>query len=87
TQPAASTSTPQRRTRKLAYHEKRELESLPALIENLDADIAELTAEMASPAFFKQPPHSIASSQQHLKNLTQQLANAYEKWEELEAID
>jgi ATP-binding cassette subfamily F protein uup len=70
--------------RKLAYHEKRELELLPGKIEQLDAKLADMHEEMAGGDFFKQPPAELARRQAELKNLQQQLHAAYARWEELE---
>jgi ATP-binding cassette subfamily F protein uup len=72
------------RTRRLAFHEKRELESLPARIETLEAEISELHADMASPAFYKQPTSDIVNVQARLKDLEARLADAFRRWEELE---
>ena len=72
--------------RRLAYHEKRELESLPATIESLDAKLAELHEVMARPEFYKQPPTEIARQQAETKRLQQDLDAAYARWEELEQI-
>jgi ATP-binding cassette subfamily F protein uup len=72
--------------RRLAYHEKRELESLPATIESLDAKLAVLHEAMALPEFYKQPPGEIARQQTESKTLQQQLDAAYARWEELEQI-
>jgi len=83
-QPSADRS--QSTTRRLAYNEKRELESLPAKIETLDAKIADLHVTMAQPGFYKLPSTEIAQKQSQLKDLTQQLAAAYHRWEELEEL-
>jgi ATP-binding cassette subfamily F protein uup len=72
--------------RRLAYHEKRELETLPVAIEELDAKIEELHRVVAQPDFYKQPSIEVARQQALLKNLHQQLAAAYERWEELERL-
>jgi ATP-binding cassette subfamily F protein uup len=72
--------------RRLAYHEKRELESLPGKIEMLEAEIGRLHATMADPKFYAQSSNEIAREQRTLKDLTQQLSTAYQKWEELEAL-
>jgi ATP-binding cassette subfamily F protein uup len=77
----------QSRKRRLSYQEKRELESLPAKIETLDAELAELHAKMAQPEFYKQPSSEIARKQARLKDLQQQLAAAYRRWEELEHLE
>lgn len=81
-----SSDEPQSRQRRLAYHEKRELESLPAMIESLDSKVAELHGVMAQPDFYKQPSNEIASKHALLKDLHQQLAAAYGRWEELERM-
>lgn len=78
----ASQSEPAKR--KLAYHEKRELEALPSLIESIDQELAELHTLMAAPEYYKQPPEDIARNQSRLKELEQKSAEAYLRWEELE---
>jgi ABC transport system ATP-binding/permease protein len=84
--PQPSPAEPSLRKRRLAYNEKRELESLPSTIETLDAEIAELHEVMARPEFYKQSPIEIARQQARLKELSQQLAAAYKRWEELETL-
>ena len=81
--PTAESPAPKRR---LAYSEKRELDSLPKTIEKLDAQIAELHTVVAQPDFYKQPPAEIARQQTQLKDLEQKLAAAYARWEELEQV-
>ena len=77
---------PQSQARRLAYHEKRELELLPTQIEQFDAKISELHSEMARPDYFKQPAAELARKQAMLKELEQKLAAAFQRWEELEAL-
>ena len=74
------------RKQQLAYHETRELELLPAKIESLEATLAELHEVISRPEFYKQPPTEIARQQTHVKDLDQQLAAAYRRWEELEQL-
>jgi ABC transport system ATP-binding/permease protein len=71
-------------TRKLKYTERVELEKLPGQIEALEARIAELQAETASPAFYQQPPAKIVSFNQDLAQQQEKLASLYSRWEELE---
>lgn len=82
--PTTPADDTQPRKRRLAYHEKRELELLPATIEQLDAKLSDLHAAVAQPDFYKQPPTEIARQQTELKTLQQQLDAAYARWEELE---
>jgi ATP-binding cassette subfamily F protein uup len=84
--PPSASDEPQSRSRRLAYHEKRELESLPAKIETLDAEVAELHEVMARAEFYKQPPVEIVRKQTQLREIEQQLAAAYRRWEELEPL-
>ena len=70
--------------RKLSFKERQELESLPERIEKCEAEIAELHREMAEPQFYQQPGMQIAAEQARLKQLEEQLADAYHRWEQLE---
>jgi len=70
--------------RKLSFKERQELDALPAKIEKYDAEIAALHREMAKPQFYQQQGTQIAAEQARLKQLEQQLAAAYDRWEELE---
>ncbi len=72
--------------KKLGFKEKRELESLPATIEKLESQLAELHTRMADPAFYKSAPEVIAAAQAEAGALQSQLDTAYQRWEELEAI-
>jgi ABC transport system ATP-binding/permease protein len=79
--------------KKLSYKEqraldsqKRELAELPQRIEKLEADVQALTIEMASPAFYQQEIDAIASVVNKLKEMQEELARAYHKWEELEKL-
>lgn len=73
------------RTRKLSFKEKRELEALPARIEELDASVRELHEAMADPAFYRRDSDAIASDNARLEALEQELQQAYERWEALES--
>ncbi len=70
--------------RRLTFKERREHSELPAAIEQLEAEISALHFAMAQPDFYRQPGERIASEQARLKGLENQLATAYQRWEELE---
>jgi ATP-binding cassette subfamily F protein uup len=70
--------------RKLSYKEQKELEGLPALIESLEAQIAEMHTALAAPDFYKQSGERITAEQSKLKSLDESLAAAYTRWENLE---
>lgn len=71
--------------RKLSYKEKRELESLPERIEQLELEIAQIHETMADPGFYQNPGDQIAKTTQQLESLQSELSNAFERWEELES--
>jgi ABC transport system ATP-binding/permease protein len=84
---AAKGTTPRDdRPRKLGFKEKRELESLPARIEELEATRQALHEAMADPAFYRQDSGEIAGTKAKLEALEQELAGAYERWEALEGL-
>ena len=72
------------RPRKLSYREKQELEELPDRIDTLETRQAEIHDLMASPEFFRQDGAAIADVQNELQQLTEELENCYQRWEELE---
>ncbi len=71
-------------SKKLSYKERKELEGIPAQIEELEREQAELHAKMAEASFFKQSPAQIVAVQDRLKSLDQTLTTLYHRWEELE---
>jgi ATP-binding cassette subfamily F protein uup len=84
-----ATATPRSTTspaakRRLNYREQQELKALPEAIEALEKEIDQLHQAMADPAFYQQPGSQIAEEQSRLKQLEDQLASTYERWEALE---
>ncbi len=72
--------------RRLTYREQQELKQLPAAIEQLEAVIADLHQAMADPQFYTRPGDEIAQQTARLKQLDDQLAEAYQRWETLEEL-
>ncbi len=72
--------------RRLTFKERRERDALPGSIEKIDAEIAALHAEMAQPDYYRQTGPRIAEQAARLKQLENDLATAYERWEELEQL-
>ncbi|WP_147872035.1 ATP-binding cassette domain-containing protein [Stieleria maiorica] len=70
--------------RKLSYKEKRELEALPERIETLEQQIAALHAAMAEPSYYQSGGDKIAADAAQLASAEEELAAAYQRWEELE---
>ncbi|MCL4207543.1 MAG: ATP-binding cassette domain-containing protein [Pirellulaceae bacterium] len=76
---------PAARAGRLSFKEQQELAALPGRIEQLEADIAELHRDMASPEFYRRSGEEIAAEAARLRDLEEQMAAAYGRWEELEA--
>ena len=83
---AATPSGKSPEKRKLSYHQKRELESLPTRIETLEAEIAAKHELMAQPDYYQQAGEVIAQGQAELKQMETELADAYARWDELEQL-
>ncbi|MAA86982.1 MAG: ABC transporter ATP-binding protein [Haliea sp.] len=71
--------------RKLSYKEQRELDALPARIEELEQKQAALEARTADPAFYQQSRESVDAVLAELSELQAALDTAIERWAELEA--
>ena len=71
--------------KKRSFKEQRELESLPAVIESLETEIAARHAAMAGADYYRQPGDVLARDQAGLRDLESRLAVAFARWEALEA--
>ena len=70
--------------RRPTYKEQQEIAALPDLIEGLETELASLHGSMASPDYYKQDGTQIAAEQSRLASLESQLAQAYQRWEQLD---
>ncbi len=83
--PAAPATAPApAQKRKRSYKDQRELEQLPARIEQLETEIAERTAAMHEPDFYQQESDTIVAANEALAALQAELEDAYARWERLE---
>ena len=83
-----SKSVPEESTaaqRKLSYNEQRELKQLPEKIEKLESSIASLHDLMSKPDYYQSDKDVLATDAAKLKTLETDLADAYERWEQLES--
>ncbi|MDD4913533.1 MAG: ATP-binding cassette domain-containing protein [Methylococcales bacterium] len=72
--------------KKLSFNEQRELEGLPARIEELENLQAELTARINDPEFYKQAQDVTSAALAQLQGYEAELAKAYARWDALEAM-
>lgn len=72
--------------RKLSFKEQKELETLPKRIEELDAEQEQITQAMADPDFYRTSGAKVSEYTARLDALKKEQAEAYKRWEELEAL-
>ncbi len=71
---------------KMSYKDKRELEMLPDKITELEAEQEALQQKMADPDFYQQQDGgAITLTTERMEQITVELEQAYERWEELAA--
>ena len=83
--PEAATPTLKKSASSLSPVEQRELKQLPKRIEQLEAGIKTMHADMASPDFYKRPAHEVAQLTETCRQNEAALSEAYARWEALEA--
>lgn len=80
-------SRPKReRMRTLTFKEKKEIDTLPGLIESMEAERAGLYEILADPDFYRQDGSRIPAVKARMAELDKEIPAAYERWELLESI-
>ncbi|HEX9022578.1 MAG TPA: ATP-binding cassette domain-containing protein, partial [Geobacteraceae bacterium] len=74
------------RPRKLTFKEERELEGLPERIGELEGEQEKIHLTLADPEFYKNAGAEVGKLNARLAEIEQELAVAYFRWEELEAL-
>ncbi len=80
TQPAAQAP----KKKKLSWKEERELEALPALLEELDAKIASISEALSNPDLYADGGQKAKALSDELAELEARQEKAFARWEELE---
>jgi ATP-binding cassette subfamily F protein uup len=70
--------------KRLSFKQQQELAKLPAQIETLEREVAELTQQMGHADFYRQSGDDIAAAQGRLSELEEAVFRAYQRWEELD---
>jgi len=83
--PAPLPAAPKPR-RKLSFKEKHALETLPAKIEKMRADVAGLRLTLADPGLYKRDPAAFERAAAELEKATSGLAKAEDDWLALELL-
>jgi ATP-binding cassette subfamily F protein uup len=84
--PAGTPRKPGYKEQRALEAQKRELAELPHQIERLEAEQHQLSAAMADPTFYQRDSAEIARDAARLNELDEELAHAYQRWEELEKL-
>jgi len=79
-------SPQKKKPRKLSFKEQKELDTLPKRIEDLDAEQRQILATMADPVFYRESGKKVAVYKARHEVLEKELAEAYKRWDELEAV-
>lgn len=83
---ATTTATaPAAKAKKLSYKEQRELEELPKLIAQLEAEQAAITAKLADADLYKNGPDEANKLNARFAEIDEELLTALDKWETIEA--
>jgi ATP-binding cassette subfamily F protein uup len=82
----ATKSLPRPRTPtvKMSFREERELDALPARLEELEAEKRKLLLSLADPEFYRGSGNDVATANARLQGLEDELHSAYQRWEYLE---
>ena len=72
--------------RKLGYNQARELETMPARIQALETEQAQLGARLADPGLYGKPADEIRKLQERYAAIDDELTACLTRWEELEAM-
>jgi ATP-binding cassette subfamily F protein uup len=84
--PSAPQEKKRARPRKLSFNEKKELASLPALIEKLEQEQRLIHEEMARPDFYTKKDNVIRATKR-LEEIEKELSQAFERWAILDAVE
>jgi ATP-binding cassette subfamily F protein uup len=71
--------------KKLSYKEQRELENLPVMIAELEAEQASISRQLADPKFYQQQASEVERLNKRFAEIDAQLLLHLEKWEGIEA--
>ncbi len=71
--------------RKLSYKQQRELDTLPAQIEQLENEQSTLQATIGEAGFYQQPHEQVSAVLQRLQDVEDELEHCFGRWEALES--
>jgi len=84
--PVASSSAAAPKKKKLSFKEQKELEELPVQIDEMEAKQEVVNDKISDPKFYQQEQDAINIVLGELAKIEKDLAQAYKRWDELEAM-
>jgi len=69
----------------MSYNDQRDLVAMPAAIQQLEVEQAELAAAIGDPELFRRDPAGANAAVQRLQSVQQELESAFARWEALES--
>jgi ATP-binding cassette subfamily F protein uup len=72
--------------RRLSYQDQRELDSLPALLERLEAEKQQIEAQLSDGSLYQGKPAALNERLGRLAAIGQELEAGYARWGELESL-
>ncbi|MCX7214939.1 MAG: ATP-binding cassette domain-containing protein [Burkholderiales bacterium] len=82
---ATTSSAAVAKPKKLSFKEQRELEQLPQLIADLEAEQTSISARLADASLYRQSPSEAQQLNQRYAEIDTLLVQALERWEEIES--
>ncbi len=82
---ATTSSVAVAKPKKLSFKEQRELEQLPQLIADLEAEQTSISARLADASLYRQSPSEAQQLNQRYAEIDTLLVQALERWEEIES--
>jgi ATP-binding cassette subfamily F protein uup len=82
---SAKEAAPANKSKKLSYKEQRELETLPDLIAQLEAEQKMIAERLADPELYRQQADEVQRLNQRFAAIDEELMVNLEKWEAIEA--
>jgi ATP-binding cassette subfamily F protein uup len=82
---ASAPATPATKAKKLSFKEQRDLDALPAVLEQLEQEQARIAKQLADPDLYKQSAAEIQKLHARYAQVDAELTQTLEKWETIEA--
>jgi len=83
-QPGDNNTAEPDKAKKLSYKDQRELDQLPARIESLETELAQIQAALGDPDLYRESPDKFSELNARMQQIEQDLGQAYARWETLE---